>query len=582
MPEHAATHALPSLDLPRDRFVAVVVDDLEKVFPKRDPRPFDAGVPLTGFTGERIGLQVAVRIPLTAHLSMDELELTVRCPGAAVALHRVGLVPADMPIFPEHDENYLDDVPGLYPDLLEPLPQGSGVGEVTARLDLRSPGWNSTWIDLTLAEESSEVELTVTRRGRQWGSDELDDPETLLTQVLPIEVTGAEAPPTPIRHIAWLHADSLSTYHDVPVWSEPHWRALEAHIASAAEMGVTAVLTPVWTPALDTAVGTYRPNVQLLGIWHDEDGYQFNTDLLDRHLGILAAHGIREVEIAHLFTQWGARQTPQIWVDTPSGPEMRFGWHVDATDPAYREFLAEAIPFLRAHLEPTWGVENVLWHISDEPSQQHLDAYRAARAVVADLLEGAVVIDALSSPDFVDVVDHPIVATDHVHAFLERGLEVPCVYYCVSQNRAVSNRFIAQPAVGHRHLAAQMFVQGADTFLHWGYDFYWAQHATRPIDPYRETSAGGRFPSGDPFTVYPGPDGSCLPSLRHRVLATMTADARVMAWAAELAGREAVVAIIDPEGDFAGERGYEAAWPDPVDYRRRRLELDRLVRARLG
>ncbi|CAI9405406.1 DUF4091 domain-containing protein [Aestuariimicrobium sp. T2.26MG-19.2B] len=564
-----------------EHFTAVLVDDLEKVFPKRDPRPFDTSVPLTGHAGERISFQVAVRYPDLDRLPADEFDLTVSCAGTSVTLHRVALVPADMPIFPVHDDNYIDDVPGLYPDLLVPL--ASGEGQATSALDLRSPGWNSFWVDLGLSGVSAgPVAVRLVRRPRAWGDEQAGEGSLLLEADLPLEVTPVEAPSTPIRHIAWLHSDSLAAYYETPVHSELHWKAIGSHIASAADMGVTAVLTPVWTPSLDTAVGTYRPNVQLLGVWHDEDGYQFNTDLLDRFLGLLREHGIRQVEIAHLFTQWGARRTPQVWVDTAEGPQMRFGWHVAATDPAWREFLAEAIPFLRDHLEPEWGVENVLWHISDEPSEQHLEAYAAARAVVADLLEGAVIIDALSSPDFADVVDHPIVATDHVHDFLERGLTVRNVYYCVGQARAVSNRFIAQHAIGHRHLAAQMFVQGADTFLHWGYNFYWAQYAVRPIDPFRETSAGGRFPSGDPFVVYPGPEGECWPSLRHRVLGTMTHDARVMAWAEQLVGREAVLAIMDPEGSFAGERGYEAAWPDPVDYRRRRLELDRRVRAALG
>lgn len=566
---------------PRDHFAAILVDDLEKVFPAVDPRPFDRSVPLTGFAGERISFQVAIGFPHIVGRPLDEFELTVSCPGAAIALHRVDLVPTEFPSFLVHDENYLRDEPGLYPDVLAPL--ASGEDSLTVELDLRLVGWNSVWVDLTpTATTTGPVTVRILQRPFSWGDAAPGEQVVLLEDSLDLEVTPAEAPPTPIRHIAWLHNDSLSTYHDTPVYSELHWKAIESHIASAADMGVTAVLTAVWTPSLDTAVDTYRPNVQLLGVWYDEDGYQFNTDLLDRFLGLLKTHGIRQVEVAHLFTQWGARKTPQIWVDTADGPEMRFGWHVDATDPNYREFLAEAIPFLRDHLESTWGIENVLWHISDEPSSEHLEAYAAARAVVADLLEGAVIIDALSSPDFVELVDHPIVATNHVHSFLERGLEVRNVYYCVGQHRAVSNRFIAQASVGARHLAAQMFVQGADTFLHWGFNFYWSMHATRAIDPFRETSAGGRFPSGDPFTVYPGPDGECWPSLRHRVLGTMTHDARVMAWAESLVGREAVLAIIDPEGAFAGERGYEAAWPDPVDYRRRRLELDRLVRSALN
>lgn len=553
---------------------AVLVDDLEKVLPRTAPREFDTSVPLTGFVGERISLQVAIDIPRTPHIVLDDVSIEVTCPGATVALHRVDLVPVQVPSYPVHDENYYADEPGLYPDVMVPIEQGL--------LDLRVLGWNSVWIDLTLeSEQAGPVQVKVTVQPKVWGDETAAEPSVLLDQALPIEVTPQTAPPTPIRHIAWLHSDGLSHYYDTPVGSDLYWTAIENQIASAAEMGVTAVLTPVWTPPLDTAVGTYRTNVQLLGIWHDEDGYSFDTEQLDRFTALLVKYGVPNVEIAHLFTQWGARFAPQIWVNTADGPQLKFGWHVDATAPEYRELLEAMIPFLRSHLEPTFGAQNVLWHVSDEPSEQHLEHYRAARGVVADLLSGAVVMDALSSPDYASEVDHPIVGTNHVHEFLERGLAVPNVYYCIGQNRAVSNRFIAQKAVGHRHLGAQMYVQGATTFLQWGYNFYLAQYAVRAIDPFKDTSAGSRFASGDSFTVYPGPEGTVYPSIRHRVLATWAYDARVMAWAEQLIGRDAVVAIVDPKGEYAGERGYEAAWPDPVDYRRRRLELDRAVRAAL-
>ena len=63
--------------------------------------------------------------------------------------------------------------------------------------------------------------------------------------------------------------------------------------------------------------------------------------------------GIRYLEIAHLFTQWGAEFAPQINVDTAHGLEHRFGWHTNATDPQYRRLLAVADPGTsRCHRTP--------------------------------------------------------------------------------------------------------------------------------------------------------------------------------------------------------------------------------------
>lgn len=540
-------------------------DDLEKVRPHLDPRPWAPDLPLTGFLGERLGIQLAVGTPAGyAWWPPVSVRVEVACPGAEIATHRVDLVPVQLPAFPGHDENYLEDVPSLLPDVLVPLGGGEPV-------PLGWLGWSSVWIDLTPVAANAGP-LTVRA---------VVDEEVVFEQQVALEVTPVEAPASRLTHLAWLHADGLAHHHDTPVWSELHWTAIANHVTAAVQMGVTAILTPVWTPPLDTAVGHTRLPVQLLGIGWDDEGYHFDTTRLDRYLAVLTDAGARQVEVPHLFTQWGATATPQVWVDSAEGPEQRFGWHVGALDESYRQFLTELIPFLREHLESSWGVENVIWHVSDEPQPEQLASYTAARASVAGLLEGAVVVDALSSPEFVGVVDHPVVATDHVHGFVSRGLPAPMVYYCISQNRAVSNRFIAQHAVGARHLAGQLFAQRATGFLHWGFNFYLTQFGLAPLDPFRDTSAGGRFLSGDAFIVYPGPEGACWPSLRHRVLAEMTCDLRVMHWAQDLVGRDAVLAVVDPDGQYAGDRGYEAPWPDPEDWRRRRLALDRLVRAAL-
>ncbi|MCU6181490.1 hypothetical protein KWH73_22080, partial [Enterobacter roggenkampii] len=99
---------------------------------------------------------------------------------------------------------------------------------------------------------------------------------------------------------------------------------------------------------------------------------------------------------------WGARATPSIWVQTPTGPEQRFGWDVPADDPSYRALLEQLLPFLIAHLDEKWGRDKVIFHISDEPNEDNLPTYGAAHAVVADLLADVTVVDALSSYSFYD------------------------------------------------------------------------------------------------------------------------------------------------------------------------------------
>lgn len=44
---------------------------------------------------------------------------------------------------------------------------------------------------------------------------------------------------------------------------------------------------------------------------------------------------------------------------------------------------------------PRGGLEKVIFHISDEPTLEHRETYKAAREVVVDLLDGCTVVDAM-------------------------------------------------------------------------------------------------------------------------------------------------------------------------------------------
>lgn len=68
-----------------------------------------------------------------------------------------------------------------------------------------------------------------------------------------------------------------------------------------------------------------------------------------------------------------------------------------------------------------------------------------------------------------------------------------------------------------------------------------------PIDPYRCTDAGGAFPSGDPFLVYPGKDGKPEESMRQMLMDEAMSDYCAFMALEKLAGREKVLELIDEE-----------------------------------
>ena len=84
-------------------------------------------------------------------------------------------------------------------------------------------------------------------------------------------------------------------------------------------------------------------------------------------------------------------------------------------------------------------------------------------------------------------------------------------------------------------------------FLHWGFNFYNSQGSVRHIDPYRVTDAGKAFPSGDPFLVYPAPDGTAYDSIRGMVLRQGLSDLRALTFLEEKIGREQVLRLLERE-----------------------------------
>jgi hypothetical protein len=80
------------------------------------------------------------------------------------------------------------------------------------------------------------------------------------------------------------------------------------------------ILTPVFTPPLDTAVGGERPTFQLVGIEKKKGEYFFDFTNFRKYVEICLKNGVEAFEISHFFTQWGATSAPKI-VATVNGKE---------------------------------------------------------------------------------------------------------------------------------------------------------------------------------------------------------------------------------------------------------------------
>jgi hypothetical protein len=308
------------------------------------------------------------------------------------------------------------------------------------------------------------------------------------------------------------------------------------------------VLTPLFTPPLDTEVGGERLTVQLIDVTVNADGsYTFGFDRLDRWVALCHECGMRYFEMSHLFTQWGAAHAPKIVARVDGVDKRIFGWETDAAGEEYATFLRSFLPQLIEHLKELGIDKQCKFHLSDEPHSGCLDQYRHAKDVVMEALQGYDIMDALSSFDFYrdGIVSLPIPANDHIAPFLEAGVEGLWTYYCCVQGKNVSNRFISMPSCRNRVLGMQCFKYHIAGFLHWGFNFYNNMYSVDAIQPYIDTTGELQVPAGDSFMVYPASDGTALPSIRLMVFREALEDLAAMKLCAERYGHAEVTKAIE-------------------------------------
>lgn len=519
-----------------------LTDSLEKVFADTRPRPM-LDQDIMSLQGARYAFQLVYHAtPFSDCERMQRFVVSVSGAPGSVRLREVGLVPSDLPALDQRDCGYLRTEPGMYPDVL--LPNDGSIRPVPGQ-------WRSLFIDFIVDGDAKGLyNLTITiepdSTTRLGNGQVVQCRRGVETRKLSfcMHVVDAKLPKQTLLVTQWFHADCLANYYHSEVFSEQYWQILDSFITFAAkEAGMNMLLTPIFTPPLDTRVEGERTTVQLVGISKEGDQYTFNWKHLRRWCALCRKAGIGYLEMAHLFTQWGALRTPKIVAVVDGVEQTVFGWHVQATDPRYRTFLEQFIPALRMVLDQEgFGSDRIRFHISDEPNLDQLSDYLKAKAQVADLLDGCMVMDALSNFEFYadGVVEHPVCASDHIKPFLDNNVANLWVYYCVAQGVKVPNRFFSMPSSRNRIMGILMYLYNIEGFLHWGYNFYNSQYSLEAIDPYRVTDCKLAFPSGDAFIVYPGKDFAPLSSLRNEVQVEGFEDMQCLLLLETLASRELV------------------------------------------
>lgn len=479
------------------------------------PPPRGGRFTLDAALNERMSFQVAIRNsgprPRTVRIEADG-------PGGwSVAVRRVGLVPVphhNEPIEP--DDADLDGrgrIPGYVPDPL--FPEDSV---------LAPPGeTHAFWITVQPGERArpGRHAIRVTRS---------DDGTRTVTHLATIRLHDVVLPPRRDFHIThWFYVDALIDRYRTDLFDRRFWPICGRYMSNLADHGQDTIYVPVFTPPLD---GVKRPS-QLLDVQRTGPStWRFDWRDVRRYVRLAQQCGLTHFEWCHLFTQWGAAQAIRVYEGQGRDEKPLWRPGTGATARTYRRFLAAFLPQLHAFLRREGILDRSFFHVSDEPhGGEHLQNYRVARELLGELAPWMKVMDALSDIRYAreGLTDMPVPSIEVAPSFAAAGTASWCYYCCGPRGRHL-NRLLDTPLPKIAMHGLLFYRWPFHGFLHWGANYWYRSQTRELIDPFtvQDGAAWSRgWAYGDPFVVYPGPDGP-LDSIRWEVFAESLQDYRLL------------------------------------------------------
>lgn len=496
-----------------------VLSSLEKVFKNKEPDATERNS-YTMLKNDRLSFQVAFSADVDGNYKIELSGID----NNYINVFSVHDVPVGLAAFEDSDDFYLSKESGMYPDILYPSDE----------TEVKAGEWHSFWIEIIPSEMIS-------------GKQKLDISVGGETVSVEVQIIDVELPEQELVFTNWFHCDSICDYYHVEAFDDEFWRIFKNFLNAATSHGMNCILTPLFTPALDTKPGGERTTTQLVKIKKRGGKYSFNFSLLQKWVDVCRENGIKYFEMCHFFTQWGAEHAPKIMAKDRKGREKRiFGWETKSASKEYDDFLSQFSVKLNKFIVKNNLEKSVFFHISDEPSENHIKAYKRRTKLMKEIFGAYPVIDALHDIQFYEngSVDIPIPEENSIDNFYGK-CDPLWTYYCCGQgNKYAPNRFISMPSQRNRVLGTILYHYDVKGFLQWGFNFYNTRLSIKNINPYEVTDAGGFFPSGDSFVVYPSDNGDAICSLRLKVFYDGFRDYTALKLLESKIGRDKVLEIV--------------------------------------
>ena len=511
---------------------AIPVSSMAKIFPEGDP----ADTPLSRLSclaNEPLSFQVAYKLISDQVFTVGTyVRIESELP---ISLYAVGY----LPVLQTRDA-FLDDHyrPGLFGDILYPKKTNPKIKEIRypwesiyleddkTRLIARTDSWQSIWLTVNeygKRQKGGSYPVKLTFRS-------MKDNSVLAECEITVDVIGAPLPKQRLMYTNWFHCDCLCDMYGVEPFSDRFWEIFACYVEKASRNGMNTLLTPCFTPPLDTPVGDERMTVQLVDVTVTNGEYSFDFTKLSRFVDVAMKNGIRYFEHSHLFTQWGAENAPKVMATVDGKYKRIFGWDTVAWGKKYIAFLRAYIKALIAFLKARGLDKNFIYHISDEPDPKHHANYRRAKAGISDLLEDYTVCDALSHYEFYEdgTVTTPIVVANRLDDFYGRAKNLWGYYTGGDARLGLPNRKLNTTGERNRMFGVQMYMYGLCGFLHWGYNYWYGALSQSIMDPRTDPGVFSGGSAGAASIVYPTADGDCLQSIRQKVFYEAVNDMRAL------------------------------------------------------
>lgn len=453
----------------------------------------------------------------------------------------------------ESGKEYESNNGGLFPDILSPRPAKPEISVsgsknnfyyescVDATLNASNDEYQSVWF--TVNPESKTLKSGEYRIKAAMTS--LNSNEVMAEEFITLTVIDQSLPKQDFYYTNWFHVDCVCDMFGVKAYTSAFYKIFDAYVRNMSTYRQNTLLLPAFTPPLDTEVGSERMNVQLLEIEKVDGTWRFGFEKMRRFVRHAKRCGIEFFEHCHLFGQWGAKNAPNIYNKLG---ERIFGFDTDATSKEYTDFLRSYLKAFSIFAKEERIDNKLIFHISDEPTANQIENYRAAHDTVADLLSGSPICDAMYDYSFykANLIDQPILSVKCFDSYDEKECPTLWMYYTGGEEDT-TNRKISNTAAATRALGVHMYKYKALGFLHWAYNFYYDISSTGFSNPKSNPNAYRRLP-GITFLSYPVNEKGRVgvdPSIREMLMREAMDDLRALRLLESIIGREKTLAICE-------------------------------------